>query len=219
VILMLLPAVIVRVLRPSSREALDGFRIGMLGAFAFMAAAAMTRSVPQFGTGAISKRPMESLLVEAGIRGIAIPLITAAAGGLIGAALWFTRPASKKNQHPGMVRLVLVGLAAAILAVYLGLGLIDVARVPQLMMLVAYLALALVAMLVLRVGLHLALLHEAHDEIRSDEPLLCTHCGHVVPDMAFCPACGVATRASSRSSRQSRRDARPVPDVAGPEET
>lgn len=219
VILMLLPAVIVRLLRPSSLEALDGFRIGMLGAFAFMAAAAMTRSVPQFGTGAISKRPMESLLVEAGIRGIAIPLITAAAGGLIGAALWFTRPDSKKNQHPIMVRLVLVGLAAAILAVYLGLGLIDVARVPQLLMLVIYLALALVAMLVLRVGLHLALLHEAHDEIQSDEPLLCTHCGHVVPDMAFCPACGVATRASSRSSRKARRESRPVRDAAGPQES
>jgi len=219
VILMLLPAAIVRVLRPSSREALDGFRIGMLGAFAFMAAAAMTRSIPQFGTGAISKRPMESLLVEAGIRGVAIPLITATAGGLIGAALWFTRPASKKNQHPGMVRLVLVALAAAILAVYLSLGLIDVARVPQLLMLAAYLALAIVAMLVLRVGLHLALLHEAHDDIQSDEPLLCTHCGHVVPDMAFCPACGVATRASSRSSRQARREARPVRDVTGPEES
>ncbi|MFI5506366.1 zinc ribbon domain-containing protein [Mycobacterium sp. NPDC051804] len=218
VVLMLLPAVIVRVLRPSSREALDGFRIGMLGAFAFMAAAAMTRSVPQFSTGAISKRPMESLLVEAGIRGIAIPLITAAAGGLIGAALWFTRPASKQNQHPGMVRLVLVALATAILGVYLSLGLIDVARVPQLLMLVAYLALAIVAMLVLRVGLHLALLHEKHDEIQSDEPLLCTHCGHVVPDMAFCPACGVATRASSRSSRRARRDARPVREAARPEE-
>lgn len=210
VVLMLLPAVIVRLVRPSSRESLDGFRIGMLGALTFMAAAAMTRSVPQFGTGAISKRPMESLLVEAGIRGISIPLITAAAGGLIGAALWFTRPASKKDQHPGMVRLVLVALAAAIIAVYLSLGLIDVARVPQLLMLAAYLTLAVVAMLVLRVGLHLALLHEAHDEIQSDEPLLCTHCGHVVPDMAFCPACGVATRASSRSSREERREARPV---------
>ena len=53
-------------------------------------------------------------------------------------------------------------------------------------------------------------LHEAHDEIQSDEPLLCPHCGHVVPDMAFCPACGVATWASSRSSRTARRDLRPV---------
>ncbi|MDT5017930.1 MAG: hypothetical protein QOD39_4090 [Mycobacterium sp.] len=217
VILMLMPAVIVRVLRPPTREALDGFMIGVLGALSFTAAATLTRLAPQFATGMVSKRPLESLLVEAGIRGVAVPLIAAAAGGLIGAALWFTRPVSKQQQHPGVVRLVLVLLASAVLAVYVALGLIDVAHFPQVLMLVLYLALALVALLVLRIGLHLALLHEAHDEIRSDEPLLCTHCGHVVPDMAFCPACGVATRASSRSSRQSRRDARPVRDDASPE--
>jgi hypothetical protein len=210
VILMLMPAVIVRLLWSPTREALDGFMIGALGALTFTAAATMTRLAPQFGTGVVSKRPMESLIVEAGIRGVAVPLTAAAAGGLIGAALWFTRPASKQNQRQGLVRLLLVTFAVAVLVVYLGLGLIDVAHFPQVLMLVLYLALALVALLLLRVGLHLALLHEAHDEIQSDEPLLCPHCGHVVPDMAFCPACGVATRASSRSSRTARREIRPV---------
>lgn len=210
VILMLLPPVLVRAIRPSSREALDGFMIGTLGALSFTAAATLTRLAPQFGTGVVSKRPMESLWVEAGIRGLAVPLTAAAAGGLIGAALWFTRPPSKRDQRPLLVRAVLVGFAVAVLVVYLALGLIDVAHFPQLLMLVLYLALAVAALLLLRVGLHLALLHEAHDEIRADEPLLCPHCGHVVPDMAFCPACGVATRASSRSSRTARREARPV---------
>ncbi|OBB70512.1 hypothetical protein [Mycobacterium sp. 852014-52144_SCH5372336] len=210
VLLMLSPAVIVRLMRPSSREALDGFMIGALGALSFSAAATLTRLAPQFGTGVVSKRPMESLLVEAGIRGLAAPLIAAAAGGLIGAALWFTRPPSKRDQRPGVVRATLIGFAVAVLGVYLALGLIDVARFPQVLMLVAYLALAGVALLLLRLGLHLALLHEAHDEIRAEEPLLCPHCGHVVPDMAFCPACGVATRASSRSSRRARRESRPV---------
>lgn len=210
VILMLLPAVLVRAIRPSSREALDGFMIGTLGALSFTAAATLTRLAPQFGTGVVSKRPMESLWVEGGIRGLAVPLTAAAAGGLIGAALWFTRPPSKRDQRPVLVRAVLVGFAVAVLVVYLALGLIDVAHFPQLLMLVLYLALAVAALLLLRVGLHLALLHEAHDEIRAEEPLLCPHCGHVVPDMAFCPACGVATRASSRSSRTARREARPV---------
>ena len=210
VILMLMPAVIVRVLRPPTREALDGFMIGALGALTFTAAATLTRLAPQFGSGVVSKRPMESLLVEAGIRGVAVPLTAAAAGGLIGAALWFKRPPSKEGQHPGAVRALLVAFAVAVLAVYVGLGMIDVAHFPQVLMLVLYLAVAAVALFLLRVGLHLALLHEAHDEIQSDEPLLCPHCGHVVPDMAFCPACGVATRASSRSSRSARRDLRPV---------
>jgi RsiW-degrading membrane proteinase PrsW (M82 family) len=217
VILMLMPAVIVRLMRPPTREALDGFVIGALGALSFTAAATLTRLAPQFGTGVVSKRPMESLMVEAGIRGVAVPLTAAAAGGLIGAALWFKRPPSKEHQRPGVVRLILVSFAVGVLAVYLGLGLIDVARFPQLLMLVLYLALAMVALLLLRVGLHLALLHEAHDEIQSDEPLLCPHCGHVVPDMAFCPACGAATRASSRSSRKIRREIRPVRSEAEPE--
>ena len=175
VILMLMPAVIVRLLRPPTREALDGFVIGALGALSYTAAATLTRLAPQFSTGVVSKRPMESLMVEAGIRGIAVPLTAAAAGGLIGAALWFTRPPSKEHQHPGVVRLVLVLFAVAVLAVYLALGLTDVAHFPQLLMLVLYLVLAMVALLLLRIGLHLALLHEAHDTIQSDEPLLCPH--------------------------------------------
>ena len=210
VILMLMPALIVRLLRPPTREALDGFMVGALGALSFTAAATLARLAPQFVTGVVSKRPMDSLLVEAGIRGVAVPLTAAAAGGLIGAALWFTRPPSKEKQHPGVVRALLVFFAVAVLVVYVGLGLIDVAHFPQVLMLVLYLLLAAVALFLLRVGLQLALLHEAHDEIQSDEPLLCPHCGHVVPDMAFCPACGIATRASSRSSRTSRRDTRPV---------
>jgi hypothetical protein len=210
VILMLMPAVIVRLLGPPTREALDGFMVGALGALSYTAAATLARLAPQFGTGVVSKRPMDSLLVEAGIRGVAVPLTAAAAGGLIGAALWFKRPPSKEKQHPGVVRAVLVSFAVAVLAVYVGLGLIDVAHFPQVLMLVIYVILAAVALFLLRVGLHLALLHEAHDEIQSEQPLLCPHCGHVVPDMAFCPACGVATRAASRSSRTARRDTRPV---------
>jgi hypothetical protein len=73
-----------------------------------------------------------------------------------------------------------------------------------------HLGVALLSVVFLRVGLHLALLHEAHDEIHSDELIQCTNCGHVVPDMAFCPDCGVATRASSRSSRRARRESRPA---------
>ena len=210
VVLMLLPAVVVRLLRPPTREALDGFMIGAFGALTFTAAATLTRLAPQFGTGVVSTRPMDSLIVEAGIRGVAVPLTAAAAGGLIGAALWFTRPPSKAGQHPGVVRALLVAFAIAILGVYLGLGLIDVSHFPQVLMLVLYLVVAAVALFLLRVGLQLALLHEAHDDIQSDEPLLCPNCGHVVPDMAFCPACGVATRASSRSSRAARREVRPV---------
>lgn len=211
VVLMLVPVVLVRLIRPGSREALDGFAIGALGALMFTAAAQMTRLAPQFAGGMVARsRPMNGLIVEAGIRGIAVPITAAAVGGLIGTALWFTRPENKKHLHRNYVRLAVSVFALVVLVLYAGLGLIDVARMPQLLQLALHLAVAAAALLALRVGLHLALLHEAHDDILSDHPLLCPHCGHVVPDMAFCVACGAATRASSRSSRKARRDIRPV---------
>jgi hypothetical protein len=211
VVLMLVPALVVRLVRPGEREALDGFAIGALGALMFTAAAQMTRLSPQFAGGMIARsRPMNGLIVEAGIRGVAVPLTAAAVGGLIGTVLWFTRPENKKHQHRNYVRLAVAVFALVVLVLYAGLGLVDVARMPQLLQLALHLGVAALALLALRVGLHLALLHEAHDEILSDQPLLCQHCGHVVPDMAFCVACGAATRASSRSSRQARRDIRPV---------
>ncbi len=208
-ILVMLPALIVRLLGPPTREALDGFMSGALGSLMCTGAATLTRLIPQLRTGVVSKTPMSHFLVEAGIRGITVPLIAAAAGGLIGAALWFRRPENTEHQHPGAVRLVLVSFATAVLLVYVSLGLVDVSRMGQWLMLAVYVAVAVVALMALRLGLHLALLHEAHDEIAADEPLLCSHCGHIVPDMAFCPACGVATRASSRSSRALRRSERP----------
>jgi hypothetical protein len=210
-LIMLVPAVLVRISQPSTRESLDGFMIGALGALTFTAAATITRLEPQFATGMIARaRPVSSLIVEAGIRGIAVPVTGAAVGGLIGAALWFTRPANKADQHTAYIRAVLALFAAAVIGVYAGLGVVDVSHVPQWLQLVIHLSVSVVALLLLRIGLHLALLHEAHDEIHSDEPVLCPHCGHVVPDMAFCPACGVATRAASRSSRTERRESRPT---------
>jgi hypothetical protein len=210
-LLMLAPAVLVRLLHPPTRESLDGFVIGSLGAIAFTAAATLTRLAPQFATGLVARgRPMAGLLVEAGIQGVTVPLTAAAVGGMFGAALWFARPRDASHSHPWLAFALPVGVVV-VLAVYAGLGVVDVADFPQGLQLGLHLLVAVVALLALRLALQMALLHEAHDPILSAVPLLCPHCGHVVPDMAFCPNCGVATRASSRSSRTARRAARPVP--------
>ncbi|BBY28421.1 zinc ribbon domain-containing protein [Mycolicibacterium sediminis] len=217
-LLMLVPAVVIRFTRRGDQESLDGFAIGALGALMFTAAATLTRLAPQFSAGMIARgRPMDGLMVEAGIRGIAVPLTAACVGGLLGAALWFERPPNKKNQHRNYVRLALFVMGFVVIALYAGLGLVDIARVPQWVQLGVHLAIAGLALLVLRVGLHLALLHEAHDDVDQDSPILCPQCRHVVPDMPFCVACGAATRAASRSSRQARREHRPVLHVDGAE--
>lgn len=210
-LLMVAPAVVARLCWRGNREALSGYAVGALGALTFTAAATLTRLAPQFATGMINRaRPIDGLLVEAGIRGVAMPLTAAAVGGLIGTALWFTRPPTKVNQHRSFVRGILLLIGLVVTVVYAGFGLVDVARLPQWVQLASHLALTGLALLALRVGLHLALLHEAQDDTHIDEPILCVECNHVVPDAPFCARCGAAMRASSHRSRRTRRAERPI---------
>ncbi|MGB3480940.1 MAG: zinc ribbon domain-containing protein [Mycobacterium sp.] len=210
-LLMLVPTLVARWSWRGNRESLDGYAIGALGALSFTAAATLTRLAPQFSTGMVNRaRPLDGLFVEAGIRGIAMPLTAAAVGGLVGTALWFTRPPAKAQQNRGFVRGTLILIAVVVIAVYSSLGVVDVARFPQSWQLAVHLTLTGFALLALRIGLHLALLHEAQDEARIDEPILCIECNHVVPDAPFCARCGGALHASSRRSRRNRREDRPI---------
>jgi hypothetical protein len=210
-ILMLVPTIVVRLVRAKSREVLDGFVVGALAALTFAAAATLTRLAPQFATGLLAhSRPINGLLVEAGICGLTIPLTAAAAGGLFGMALWFRGQTTNPHEHPGRLRAVLFVLAALVLLIHVAVGAMDVMGLPQLSVLGIHIVMTLAALVLLRIGVQLGLLHEAHDPIDEHAPLLCPHCEHVVPDMAFCPACGAATRASSQASRHARRETRPV---------
>jgi hypothetical protein len=214
-ILMLVPTVLVRLSRPSSREALDGFVIGALSALMFTAAATLTRFTPQFATGLLVRnRPINGLIVEALLAGVTIPLTAAVAGGVFGIALWFKGQKSNPHERPGRVRAALYLLAILVVLIHVGAAVTDLVGMAQLKMLAIHLAMAVVVLVLLRIALQLALIHEAHDPIEQNQPLLCIHCERVVPDMAFCPACGVATRASSRASRHQRREVRPVRQVA-----
>jgi hypothetical protein len=202
-VLMLLPAVVVRLLRPATRESLDGFVIGALGAIAFVASATLTRLAPQFATGVTAQnRPVSGLLAEAGIQGVAMPLTAAAAGGLVGVALWFTRPVGS-DRRPGV--LLLVSSFLVVLGLWVAIGLMEAAPFTNGLHFGVHLFVAVLALLALRIGVQAALLHEAHDEMNPDAQILCPHCDHVVPDTAFCPNCGVAARAASRTSRTKRR--------------
>jgi hypothetical protein len=193
-VLTLVPAVVMRLLRPSTSESLDGFVIGALGALGFTAAATLTRLAPQFATGVTAAdRPASVFLVQAGIQGVALPLTAAAIGGLVGAALWFGRPALIASSV-----VVALGLGAAF-------GLLEVTPLLQGLHFGLHMLVAVFALLVLRVGLQTSLLHEAHDPPNPSGQVLCPHCDHAVPDMPFCPNCGVAARAASRTSRSARR--------------
>jgi len=202
-LLAVMPAALVRLRVPAARESLDGFVIGALAALAFTTGATLTRLAPILATGPIAHpRPLGGVLAQACIGGLAVPLTAIAAGGLIGIVLWFS--------GPGRTRVLLIVLAVAMMAIQACLGVIEILGFSQLVVLLLHILLTFAALLTLRFGVQLAMLREMHDPIDQLEPLLCVRCERVVPDMAFCPACGAATRASSRSSREERRRSRPV---------
>lgn len=185
----LAPAVIIRLLAPGKREALRGFAIGALGALSVAAAELAVRMFAQLSSGLVDRdQPLSDLLIEAGIRGITVPLIAATAGGLIGAALWFD---SDRRRNP--VRWTLLGMALVVSVLdHVWLGEEDAAGISQWAKVGWHAAVALIALVLLRVGLQLALLSPppgAGGPART----ACTYCGKTVPDNAFCASCGVAT--------------------------
>lgn len=160
VLAMVVPALIVRLVRVARGGVLTGFVIGAVGASCFGAAATLVHLSPQFATGLLaSHRPALSLLVEAVIRGVAIPLTSAAIGGLVGAALWFRRGWVVVRKWPALVAAaVVVGGLAAVAAV--GPDLIEVWSLSQVDQLIGHLLITVGVLVITRIGVHAALVHE-----------------------------------------------------------
>jgi hypothetical protein len=217
-LLMLLPVALIRLLRPGVRESLDGFVIGALAALCFTAAGVLTRAAPEFADGLVAVGfPRSALLALAAIRGGAAPLTAAAIGGMVGATLWFRPRANPKTvQHWYSLTSPAPALAIALL-LYVAQNRIDYAWISYLQIVGLYAVIAVLALLALRVVLHCTLLREASDETSPNEPVLCTQCEHVVPELAFCANCGVAAHAASRTSRAARRSHRPTPIYVAPD--
>ena len=208
-ILMLIPAGVTRLMWRSRRESLDGFVIGVLSASVFTGAATLTRLAPQFTTAPVARsQPVQWLFFEAAVRGVTVPLTAACAGGLVGIALWFHRPRTASPFTGWKVPAALVLVAVTVLGVYAAVGWADIEGVSQLYVLSWHVAMALVALIGLRIGLQVALLHE-QAEPASGAFLLCLHCRHVVPEMPFCPSCGAVTRATPQRSLRERRQVSP----------
>lgn len=195
-LLMLIPTVVIRLMRRGPRESLDGFVIGALSSISFTSAATLTLLAPQFETGiTASDRAVDTLVVQAGIQLLAVPLTAAMLGGLFGVTLWFGRRA-------------LIALSVVlILGVYALFGLMDLLTIPILAQLVLYLLVAVFAVIALRLGVQYVLMTKDHDPANHSGYLRCLYCHEVEPDMPFCPRCGVASHAASRSSRADRRTA------------
>jgi hypothetical protein len=199
------PALVLRFARRNSRELLHGFVFGSLGAIAFTAATTLVMLVPQLQDGpVVSGRPVSELVVEAGLRGVVIPLTAMSAGGLIGIALWSARPAA---VLPATLFVFVVAAA---------MGLLELIPVTDDMELLLHLMFPVVMMYGLRTTMQIALLNQDRAPVVGSEPVLCGYCNHVIPNMAFCPRCGVATCIAGQRADTETDGAQPYPGYALP---
>jgi ribosomal protein L32 len=183
-------------------DVLDGASFGATSAVAFVGAQVVAQSIDLFGAGL---RPGgDSLLWIARLltHGVALPLVAAGAVGAICGALWlrYRAPVRDRTRLGPLGAPVVALLAGASLFVAATLALLLLREIPAL---VVVTVLALVALVWLRMVIHLGLLQESM-EIPVGDAIVCTNCHHTTLTHTFCGNCGVALRALPKDARSSR---------------
>lgn len=181
-------------------DVLDGASFGATSAVAFVGAQAIAQSIDLFGAGL---RPGgDSLLWIARLltHGVGMPLVAAGAVGAICGALWLRYRAPVRDRgRLGLLGRPLVALiAGAALYVAATLALLLLREISAML---AVGVLALIALVWLRMVIHVGLLQESV-EIPMGDPIVCTNCHHSTLTHTFCGNCGVALRALPKELRR-----------------
>ena len=211
VLLMALPVAALRLGRHSS-ESLDGFVIGAVGALGFGLAATIQQLSGLLRSGQVSEFDFTSTLTQVAIRGFAVPLIGALTIGLFGATLWLRR--HQRVQGWQLTLTSPITALAVALVVQVGLGFCEIAVLPDLALLLAYMVAVVLVIVVIRVCLHQVLLAELHP-VAIGPPGVCPHCHRMVPTMPYCPHCGVARTATSPRHRSTRAEEGAAAELGG----
>jgi hypothetical protein len=193
-LLMIVPVAVLRLRRPDRTEALDGFGAGVTGALGFTLAATLTELSSRLRDGNLAHGSVLTILTQAVVRGGSVPLVAAATTGYVAASLW-ARHGGASRAGAAWIGSPIVALAGA-LAIQVGLGFADDARISDAFLLVIHLVAAGLALIALRFGLHHVLLREGGDA-RTGAARACPNCLRLVPAMPYCPSCGVAERATA----------------------
>ncbi len=195
--LLMLSGALVLYLTRRFDEALDGFTFGAATALGFTLAVTFVNLLPEVSTGFVSRASSQTSAIDVLQRGLLLPVLNASTTGLIGGALWLRRRRVRPLAAHGWTTKLVTAILVAVI-VQVALGLVDISFHDLGLTLAALVGLALLLLLAVRIALHHMLLAEAVEvQIGPDTP--CFHCYRIVPRMAFCPHCGIATRATPKS--------------------
>lgn len=180
------------------REALDGLTFGAASALGFGMAATFAGVIQLLGNPPVSEAEPIGYALDVVRRGILGPLVAASLTGLIAASFWLRRQPLGVRDRPWFVsRSAAVATAVVIQIV---LGWVDITFLDARVQFVAWLVVAVILTIQVRLALHAILLSEAH-EVTVGADAICPHCRKATPFMAFCPNCGIARRATPKIGR------------------
>jgi RsiW-degrading membrane proteinase PrsW (M82 family) len=194
--LLMLAGAMVMYTRRHFDETLDGFTFGAACALGFTFGSTLVDLFPELQQGPFSDTPAVTNALQIVQHGLLIPIINASTTGLIAGALWLRR-GKVRAEARGLPTSLAVAIAVAVL-VQAGRGVTSVLATSTLTEVLVYAVLALALLVWVRLALHHMLLAEAV-EVAVGPPNECSHCHRIVPRMAFCPNCGIATRATPKT--------------------
>jgi hypothetical protein len=199
-LLMLVGPLLLFFARPRFDEVLDGLGFGVASGLGFAAAQSIVYSWVLI-TGPFQEPGQPYAWVFPVVRiSLLIPLVNAATTGLICAALWLRRDPQAPRRDLGRLASLPVALGLGVLGqVVPSLG--SDLRGGQATDLVWYGGTLLVLVLLVRHVLHVGLVEKARS-LGHGGLVRCPHCFHQVPDVPFCPHCGLAMRSTARRARR-----------------
>jgi len=197
--LMLAGPLFLYLVRNRYREPLDGLTFGAASALGFSLASELTALWPLIGGPLVGSGDPIDWALRLLRLGVLVSLVNASTTGMIAAALWLHRY-DRRRAHRAWEVNVLVALLVGF-GVQVVLAALTFAIQDLIVQVVVWGLATIALMLYVRQVIHQALLAEgvAH-EIGPDSQ--CPECHHIVPTMLFCPNCGAARLAGSRSSRK-----------------
>jgi ribosomal protein L32 len=181
-------------------DVLDGATFGAASAVAFSGAQLIVQALPILGSGLRQAGEPLQLSMQLLSFGVLQPVIVGGAIGAAAAAFWLRyRAPVADRQALGLVGVPLVATAGAALLV-VAAGVVKTV-LPLVAATVVLALLAGVALLWLRLALHLGLLEESR-EVEVERSILCPNCNHTTPEHTFCGHCGISLRALPSAARR-----------------
>jgi hypothetical protein len=174
-------------------DALDGVTFAGAAAVVFAGAELLTGSTSFLSGGVAPLGQVAPWTLRLLTLGFAVPVLVGSALGAVGGSFWvrFRAPEGKRRRLGVLgTPLASVALAATLLV---GAALLALA-LDRWAALAALVGLDLVALLRLRLLIHVGLLEE-DEEVLDAPPVRCANCGRTAPAQRFCAYCGVARRA------------------------